>query len=154
MSQRKIKSLPGPVPIHRRQQDFTGAERNHFLGVFDGIDTGRVAAAMGKYLPALRAAGTLDALGIDCDHDALITEFLGSLLDEFAAADRGAVDRYLVGAGPQQGADIVDGANPAAYRQRHEAGLRRALDDVEHDAAIFMRGRDVKKAQLIGTGGI
>ncbi len=50
--------------------------------------------------------------------------------------------------------DIVDGAHAAAHRQRHEAGLRRAPDHVEHDAAIFMGRRDVEEAQLVGAGGV
>ena len=78
------------VAVHRGQQDFAGAERDHFLGVFDGVDPGRVAPAMGEDLPALAAAGALDPLGVDRDHDALLAEFFGRLLDEFAVGDRGA----------------------------------------------------------------
>src|SRR5665647_1500970 len=95
LGKRDIKTLPGAVAVHRGEQDFTGAERDHFLGIFDGIDPGRIAPAMGEDLPALAAAAALDALGVDRNHDALIAEFFGGLLDEFAAADGGAVDGNL-----------------------------------------------------------
>ena len=54
----------------------------------------------------------------------------------------------------QQGADILDGAHAAADGQRHEAGFRRAPDHIQHDAAIFVGGRDVEKAQFVGAGGV
>src|SRR5216683_435064 len=99
LGQRNVKTLPGSVPVHGRQQDFTGPERDHLLGIFDRVDARGITTAMGKDFPALAAAATLDALGVDRDHDALVAEFFRGLLDEFAAADSGAVDRHLVAAG-------------------------------------------------------
>ena len=96
----------------------------------------------------------LHPLGVDRDHDALLAEFFGAFLDELAAGHRGGVDRDLVGAGAQQRADVVDGAHAAADRQRHEAGLRRAPDHVEHDAAVLMGRGDVEEAELVGAGGV
>ena len=48
----------------------------------DGIDAGRLAAAVGEDLPARRLAFRRHALGIDGDDDALGAELLGRLLDE------------------------------------------------------------------------
>ncbi len=152
--ERKVKTLPCAIPVHRGEQNFTGAERNDFLGVFDGVDPGRIASAMGEDLPAIRAAASFDALGVDRKHDALIAEFFRRFLDEFAAADGGAVDRHLVGAGSQQHANIVHGTHTAAHRQRHEAGFSRAPDHIQHGAAIFVGGGNVEKTQLIGAGGV
>src|SRR5258707_11846956 len=101
---------------------------------------------MGKNLPAVRGAAALDPLGVDRDHDALLAEFFGTFLDEFAPADCGAVDRDLVGAGTQQGLDVVDGTHAAADRQRHEAGFRGSPDYVQHDAAILVSSGNVEKA--------
>ncbi len=109
---------------------------------------------MGEYLPALTAAGTLDPLGVDRDHDALLAEFFGRLLDELPVADRGGIDRDLVGPVPQQRLDVVDGADPAADRQRHEAGFRRAADDIQHGAAVFVGSSDIEEAQFVGAGRI
>src|SRR3954465_15215618 len=152
LRQRQVKSLPRAVAIHRGQQDFAGTERHHFLRVFEGVDPGGVAPAMGEDLPALAAAGALDPLGVDRDHDALLAELFGALLDEFAVRNRGRVDRDLVGSGAQQHLDVVDRADPATDRQRHKARFGRAPDHVEHGAAIFMGGGDVEKAKLVGAG--
>src|SRR5258708_10294478 len=92
LCQRQIKALPGAVAVHRGQQNFAGAERNHFLRVFDGVDSSGIAPAMAEDFPAVRAARASDPLGVDRDHDALVAEFFGTFLDEFAPADRGAVD--------------------------------------------------------------
>ena len=93
-------------------------------------------------------------LGVDGDHDALVAEFFGGFLDEFAPADGRRIDRGLVGAGAQQRLDVVDRAHATADRQRHETGFRRAPHHVQHDAAIFVGRRDVEKAKLVGAGGV
>src|SRR5439155_27349585 len=80
--QRQVKPLPGAVAVHRGEQDFAGAERDYFLGIFDGVDAGALAAAMGKDFPAVGAAAAADPLGVDRHHDALLAEFFGALLDE------------------------------------------------------------------------
>src|SRR4051794_19608606 len=59
LRQRQVKSLPCAVPVHRGQQDFAGAERDHFLGIFDGVDPGGISTAMGEDLPAVRSAAAL-----------------------------------------------------------------------------------------------
>src|SRR5271169_5108748 len=67
----QVETLPGAVPIHRGQQDFAGAERNHLAGVFDGVDPGGIASAVGENFPAIRVAAALHPLGVDRNHDAL-----------------------------------------------------------------------------------
>src|SRR6476661_6953601 len=91
--ERNVKTLPGAVPVHRGQQDLAGTERDDLPGIFDRVDPGGIAPAMGEDFPPLRAAAAPDALGVDRDNDALITEFFARFPDEFAPADRGAVDR-------------------------------------------------------------
>ena len=71
-------------------------------------------------------------------------------MDEIRIAAGGGVDRDLVGAGVQQGADVVDGADAAADGQRHEDDFRRAANDVEHDLAAFVAGGDVEEDELVG----
>src|SRR6202035_3932694 len=48
-----VEASPGAVTIHGGEQDFPGAEHDHFACVVDGIEPGRVAAAVGKDLPAI-----------------------------------------------------------------------------------------------------
>src|SRR5271169_2323399 len=78
--QRKIVTVPGAVAVHRSEQDFPGAERCHFARVSDGVDAGRIAAAMGENLPARRLARFRHALGVDRDHNALVAEFSAASL--------------------------------------------------------------------------
>ena len=66
-------------------------------------------------------------------------------------AHRFGVDRDLVGAGQQQGADIFQGAHAAAHGQRHEADFRRAPHHIQQGAALFVAGGDVEKAELVGA---
>ena len=88
-------------------------------------------------------------LGVDGDHDALAAEFLRSFAHEVAVVDGGGHDRHLVRARQQELADVLGGAHAPADRQRHETGLGRAANDIENDAAIFVAGGDVEKAQFV-----
>ena len=99
-------------------------------------------------------AGRRDALGVDGDDDALGPELVGAFGHELAAVNGRGVDRDLVGAGLQQLADVLGGAHAAAHRQRHEAALGGALDDVEDGVAVLVAGGDVEEAELVGAGGI
>ena len=91
-------------------------------------------------------------LGVDRHHDALAAEFSRRLADDFAVGDGGGHDRDFVGAGEKQRADVVERAHAAADRERHEAGFRRALDDIEDDRAVLVARGDVEKAQFVGAG--
>ena len=92
----------------------------------------------------------LHALGVDIHHDALAAEPPGRLAHELRILHGGRVDRHLVAAGQQQLADVVERADAAADRERHEHLLGRAADHVEHDVAPFVAGRDVEEHQLVG----
>ena len=70
--QRDIEAQAGAVAVHGGQQQFAGAERHDLARKVDGIDAGRLAAAMGEDFPS---AGRR-LLGIDRDDDALAAEFL------------------------------------------------------------------------------
>src|SRR5271170_5186474 len=52
--ERNVEALSRAVAIHRREQDFASPERDNLARVVDGVETGRVAAAMGEYFPAIR----------------------------------------------------------------------------------------------------
>ena len=78
--------------------------------------------------------------------------FSAASLDELPVLHGGGVDRHLVGAGVEQASDVLDGAHAAADRERHEAALGRALDDVEDVVAVLVARRDVEEAQLVGAG--
>ena len=72
------------------------------------------------------------------------------LPDEVGVFRGGRVDRHLVAAGVQQGADIFQRADAPADRERHEHDFGRPPHHVEHDLAAFMAGGDVENHQLVG----
>ena len=64
---------------------------------------------------------------------------------------RGAVDAHLVGAGQQNGAHVVDGADAAAHGEGDEDRVGHAAHHVDDDVACLVRRRDVKKDQFVGA---
>src|SRR5437660_1040098 len=142
--ERDVKTLPGAVAVHGREQDFAGAKRDHLAGIGDGVEAGRMAPAMGENLPARVLRGLRHLLGVDRDDDALVAEFFRRLLHKGTPGDRRGVDRNLVGAGSEQLADILHRAYATADGERHEAGLRGAPHHVENDAAVLMARGDVE----------
>ena len=56
--------------------------------------------------------------------------------------------------GLQERPDVVEGADPAADGQRHEADLGRPPDHVQQDRPPLVAGRDVQEDQLVGPLGI
>ena len=149
--ERDVEALLGAVAVHRGEQDLAGAERHDLARVVDRVEAGRVAAAMGEDLPAVRLARLRHLLGVDRHHDALVAEFLRRLLHEGAPVHRRGVDRDLVGAALQQLADVLHGAHAAADGQRHEAGFRGARHHVEDGVAVLVARRDVEEGQLVGA---
>ncbi len=113
---------------------------------------------MGENLPARRAFGHL--LRVDGDDNALVAEFFRGIRHEAPVRHGGRVDRNLVGARPQQRADILKRAHPASHRQRHEAALGGAAHHIEDDAPLLMARGDIEEAEfvracrVIGCGGL
>ena len=72
-----------------------------------------------------------------------------ALPNQVGFANRGGVDRDLVGPGAQELAHIFDRTHPAADRQRNEDLRSGSLDDVDHGVARIGRGGDVEKDELV-----
>ena len=145
-----IETGLGAVAVHRGQEDLATAVVFHLLRPFDGVDAGRLAAAVGVDLPGLRI-GAFNAAGIDGNNDTLAAKALGCLTDKLGVMHRSSIDRNLVGPGIEQVADIGDLAYPTTYGQRHEDTLGGLAHDIEDDAAVVAAGGDIKKGQLIST---
>src|SRR3546814_14367449 len=95
-------------------------------GVFERVDAGRFAAAVGEDFPArCPIAFWFDAPRVDAAHRALAAEAVGDVGDEFGTRDRGAVHRDLVGAREQPRARVVGAAHSAADGKRHRSEERR-----------------------------
>src|SRR5262249_46590941 len=78
----EVQARFGAMAVHGREQDLPGADRRHFLRVFDGVDARPVAPPMREDLPAGWLAGGRYALRVDGDDDALRAELLRRLFDE------------------------------------------------------------------------
>lgn len=153
----KVVAVLGAVGVHAGEDDFAGAEGVDFTRPGDGLSARRDSAAVDVDFPDLSAVA-LDALRVDIHYDALAAEAAGGGADELGIAAGGRVDRNLVATGVEQGANVVERTDSAADGERHEDNLGRPADDVEHDVAAFVAGRDVEEDQLVGpfllvTGG-
>ena len=145
-SQRQIKAFTGAVAVHRCNQQFASTQIDQPPRMFQRIDAGGLAPAMGGNFPAI---ATLAPPRIDRGNHALAAEACGDIAHHFGPRDGGAVHRHLVRARHQQRARIVRRADTTADGHRHEADLCRAPDHVDDGLAAFMAGADIEKAQLV-----
>ena len=123
----------------------------------DGVETGRLAAALDHDLPGRRPVriGWHDGARVDRDHDRLPAEPAGAAADERRVGDGRGVERDLVGARAEDVAHLDDGPHAAADGQRDERPPGRPLDDVEERAAPLGRRGDVEEDELVGAlGGV
>ena len=104
---------------------------------------------MGKDLPVIA-----DAFRVDGYDDALAAEHFRRLADEFRSINRAGIDRNLVGARFEKGADIVGRVDATANRQRHKNLLCGTRHDVQNDAAILVRSGDVEETKLVRPFGV
>ncbi len=101
---------------------------------------------MGKNFPVV-----IDAFGIDGDHNTLGAEALRGFADKGWVADGGRVNANLVGAGIEHGADIGDGTNATADRQRDKDLPGDGTHRLDHGTATFVGGGDVEHGDFVGT---
>ena len=83
-------------------------------------------------------------------NDALRTELGRKVAYEFNALDGRSVDGDLVRSCTQETHRVGDRAHSAPDREGYEHLLRRSGDDVDHCRALFCRGGDVEKDDLVG----
>jgi hypothetical protein len=107
---------------------------------------------MGEDLPAVGLAGR-HLLGVDGDDDALAPNFSAASATN-SRSRTAAVLIDTLSAPASSSADVLDRAHAAADRQRHEAALGGARDDVEDGVAVLVAGGDVEEAELVGAGGV
>ena len=146
----EIVTVLRAVGVHAGQYDFAGAAVHHLLRPFKGLEARRTAASVGVDLEN-RPAVTLHPLGVYVDHRGTPAEPASSLTDDVRVFDCGRVDAYLLGTGLDQLCHILDRADSAAYRKRHEALLSHLPDNIEHDLSVFVACGYVQKDQLVGT---
>src|ERR1700674_4042695 len=108
--QGEVIAAARPVCVDAGEQNLAAAALLRRLCPFDRVKPGRLPSAMGVDLPAVLGL----ALGVDGHDDALRSELTRTFGDQLRALDGRRLDRDLVSAGAEQGADLVDLANAAA----------------------------------------
>ena len=145
--QPQVEAGPGAVAIHAGQQDLARAEPHYFLRPRHRVDAGRRPAAVHVDLPGIDRV----LLGVDGGDDALRAEASGRFREQFRIRHAGGVDADLVGAGVEQRADIVDGVDATADRQRNEHLRGDRLDHVVEQATVLDARADVEKGEFVGA---
>src|SRR6185369_17143714 len=145
----QIEAALGAVRVHRVQQDLAGAQFGAAPGPLHRVDAGGLAAAVsGGDVPVDVPSRVYR------EHQNLTAEPVGDLADHLGAFQRRGVDADLVGAGPQQHVDVVNGTHTAAHGQRDEHRLGGAPDHVQHRRAPVRGGGDVEERDLVRSRGL
>ena len=154
--QLEVEAVAGAVGVHRVEQDLARPQLGASPRPLDRVDPGALPAAVGGHLEAGlgRLAPGRRTAGVDREHQHLAAEAVGDLGDQLGAADRGGVDRDLVGAGAQQRVDVLGRPDPAADGERDEDLLGGPGDDLERGGAALVAGGDVEEGQLVGALGV
>ena len=102
------------------------------------------------YAPLLLAC----ALCVYRHDDALRPERARAQRNQVRVADGSGIDGYFVGACVQHGAHVFDGSKSAADGQGNEHLIGGAPHHVMHDAAVFVRGRNIQKNEFVRAFGV
>ncbi len=138
------------VSVHAGQQDFASAELFDLGRPFDGIKS-CIAGTAGDhdFIAAERIFADIDR------HDnALAAKTFRSLGDQGRVLDCGRIEGDLVGSGLEQDPDIFERPDTAANCEGDENLLGHLADDVDQDAPLFERRRNIQEDQLIGAGSL
>ena len=77
----------GAVGVHAGKENLARAAAADFGGPGDGVEAGGIAASVSIDLPSAVTIGA----GIDGDHDGLVAESGGSVVDDLGVLDRGGI---------------------------------------------------------------
>ena len=141
----QVEALLGAVGVHGGQQNLPCPQGFPLLCPLDGVQAGgRPATGHHHFIAAV-----LPASGVDGQHHALAAEPLRRPGDEGGVLHRRRVDADLIGARPQQLLKVLQGADAAAYGDRHEHLLDSLAHHVGHGLAGFVGGGDVQEDDLV-----
>src|SRR2546425_74826 len=152
--QLEVIAVTGAVAVHAREKDLPRSERLHLARPGDRVTARRPAAAMSEDALAWRRARLAlrdDSLCVNSHHDALAAEALRRLADQLGALEGRGIDRDLVGAGAEQGPDVLDAPHAAPHGEGHVDALGRPAHHVEHDLPLLVGGGDVEEDELVGA---
>ncbi len=140
----------GAVCVDAVQEDLARAELLGALNPLECIQAGGRATALDVALPARTIERRLGAaFHIHREHDTLAAEPFRRLPDELRPLYGSGVDGHFVGAGSENGAEVLDGANAAADSEGNEDLLRSTGGNVEHYVASLMGGGNIEEGELV-----
>ena len=113
--QGQVEAFASPVGVHGVEQDLAGAELGAPHGPLERVETGGLAAAVGRHLETGR--GARGTARVDGEHQHLVAEPVRDLGDQLGPVEGGGVDGDLVGPRAQQAVDVVDRGHAAADGQ-------------------------------------
>src|SRR5690606_14844217 len=142
-----IEALARSFAVHRRDENLAGAALDALDRPFDDFAARPFAAVVDVRFPA----ASVLPLRLDREDHRLAAEAAGNLRDQVRPFDRGGIDGDFVRARAQQPVDVVDAANAAADRQRHEDVVRGAADDLEQVVAPVEARDDVHVDELVDS---
>ena len=91
-----------------------------------------------------------DAARVDVDHGGAAAELARYGGNQLGGANRRGVDANFLGAGLDQLGGVLQRADAAPDRERHEDLFRNAPHHLEQDLPALMAGADVEEDQLVG----
>ena len=133
-----VVTIACAVAVHAGDEQFACAKFGEFYGMFERVNSGWLASAMGEDFPMVAAPPRIDR----SDH-ALAAETCGDIRNDFWPRNRRAVDRDLVCPCQQQRPRILCTAHAATDGQRHEAYFCGPPDNINDRAAPFMACADI-----------
>ena len=148
----EVEAVLGAVGVHRVEQDLPRPELAGAGRPLQGVDAGRLAAAVRGDLES--RVGALGPTGVHGQHQHLVAEAVSDLRDQLRPADRCSVDRDLVGPGTQQPVDVLGRGHSPAHGEWDEDLLGTPRHDLHGGGATLVRGGDVEERQLVSTLGV
>jgi hypothetical protein len=104
---------------------------------------------MGKYFPTVLSIRT--PFGVNGHDNTLAAKHFSGFPHKVWPTYGGSIDRDFIGPSPEEVANFVGAVNPSANCQWHKDTLRRAVDHINDDLALFMRGGNVEEDEFISA---
>ena len=145
--QLQVVAVFGSVPVHRGEQDLTGAQFDSPPRPCHRVPSGGLPATHHHNFEP--ASGTPP--GVDGQHYALASESAAAFLEKLGTADCGGVYAHLVGPGPQRRLHVLGGADSSTHGEGDEH-LRGGLSHhVPEGVPVLGSSGDIQIADLIGA---
>ena len=150
----EVVAVARAVAVHAREQDLPRPALDALARPLDDVAPGRRATAGDDRPPSRRRLEASRRLASIASTTHWAPNCSAQLVDQLRPRDRRRVDADLVGARVEHRLRVVDGADPAADRERDEDVVGRAARELDDRVALLVRRRDVEEDELVGALGV